>query len=83
VWYDILTLNESWFYFTTNHELVWLPEGIEAPERERITVQSRKMMATIVWNPTGFYRIGALPKGMTFSADYYISHILGPLAEWQ
>jgi hypothetical protein len=40
-------------------------------------------MATIVWNPTGFYRIVAIPKGMKFNADYEISHILGPLAEWR
>jgi hypothetical protein len=41
------------------------------------------MMLTIVWNPTGFYRIVALPKGMRFKADYYTSHILDPFAEWQ
>jgi hypothetical protein len=40
-------------------------------------------MVATVWNLTGFYRIVALPKGMKFNADYYISHILGPLAEWR
>jgi transposase len=40
------------------------------------------MIVTIVWNPTEFYRIVAFPKGMKFNADYYISHILDPLAEW-
>jgi hypothetical protein len=32
---------------------------------------------------TGFYRILALPKGMKLNADYYISHVLDPLAEWR
>jgi hypothetical protein len=82
-WHDIVTFDESWFPLTTDHEQIWLPEGIEAPERERITVQSRKIIATIVWNPTGFYRIVALPKGMKFNADYYISHMLDPLTEWR
>jgi hypothetical protein len=82
-WYDIATLDESWFYFVTDHERIWLPGGTEAPEREWIAVQSREMMVTIVWNRTGFYRIVALPKGMKFSADYYISHIFDPLAEWR
>jgi hypothetical protein len=81
-WHGIVTLNESWFYFTTDHERIWLPAGIEVPVREQITVQCRKMMATIVWNPTGFYRIVAVPKGMKFNADYEISHILEPLANW-
>jgi hypothetical protein len=81
--HDIVTLDESWFYFTTEHELIWLPEGTEAPERERITVQSRKTMVAIVWNSTGFYQIVALPKRMKSSADYYIIYILDPLAEWR
>jgi hypothetical protein len=29
-WYNIGTLNESWFYFTTDHERIWLPEGTNA-----------------------------------------------------
>jgi histone-lysine N-methyltransferase SETMAR len=82
-WHDIVTLNESWFYFTTNHKRIWLPEGTEALGMERITVQSRKMMVTIVWKPTGSYRIVAPPMGMKFNADAYISHILDPLAEWR
>jgi hypothetical protein len=67
--YDIVTLNESWFYFMTGYERVWLPEGTEAPEREWITIQSRKIMVTIVWNPTGFYWIVALPEFMKVNAD--------------
>jgi hypothetical protein len=51
-WHDIVTLNESWFDFTNVHERIWLAEGTEAPERERISVQSRKIMVTIVWNHT-------------------------------
>jgi hypothetical protein len=45
------------------------------PRRERITVQSRKTRVTSVWNPTEFYRIVALPKGMKFNAEHYISLI--------
>jgi hypothetical protein len=82
-WDDTVTLNESWFYFTTDHEWIWLPEGTEAPEGERITVQSRKMMVTIVWNHTRFDRIIALPKRMKFNPDYYVSQILDSLAEWR
>jgi hypothetical protein len=68
--YDFVILDESWLYFTIDHERIWLSEGSEALERERIIVQSRKMTLTIVWNHTGFYRILALPKGMVFDADY-------------
>jgi hypothetical protein len=66
-----------------DYERIWLPERIEAPEKERIPVQSGQMMVTIVWNPPGFYRIVALPRGMKFNANYYISHKLDPHAEWR
>jgi transposase len=82
-WHDIVTLDESRLDFTTDHEWLWLPEGTAAWERERITVQSSKMMVAIAWNPTRFYRIVALPKRMKFNPDYYISHILDPFAEWR
>jgi hypothetical protein len=41
-WHDIVTFDESWFYFTTDHERIWFPEGREALEKEWITVQPRK-----------------------------------------
>jgi histone-lysine N-methyltransferase SETMAR len=83
--HDMITLDEPWFYFTTDHERIWLPEVTEVPEKERITAQSRKIIVTIAWNPTGFYQIVALPKGMKFNGEYYISHmyILDPLTEWR
>jgi histone-lysine N-methyltransferase SETMAR len=76
-------LDESWFYLTTDHEWIWLSEATETAERERITVQGRKIMTTIVRNPTGFYWIVGLPEEMKFNANYYVSHILDPLAEWR
>jgi hypothetical protein len=68
-WHDTIILDESRFCFTTDQERIWLPEGTEAQEREQITVQSRKMMLTIVWNSPGLYWIVALPKGRKFTAD--------------
>jgi hypothetical protein len=81
--HDNVTLDEPWFYFTTNLERIWLPEGTEAPERDRITVQPRKIIVIVVWNHTGVYRIVGLPKGTKFHAGHDISHILDSLAEWR
>jgi hypothetical protein len=33
-WHDIIALDEFWFYLTIDYERIWLPVGIEAPERE-------------------------------------------------
>jgi hypothetical protein len=41
-WYDIVILDESWFYLSRDHESIWLPRDEMVPERERYTVQSKK-----------------------------------------
>jgi hypothetical protein len=81
-WHDIVALDESWFCFMTDHGWIWLSEGTEAPGREWTTVQSRKIMGTMVWNPTRLYRSVTLLKGMKFKMEYYISPELDALAEW-
>jgi hypothetical protein len=81
-WRNIVTLDESWFYLETDYEQVWIPQDAEPPERQRLTIQSKKLMITVVWTPLGFARIAALPKGVKFNSDYYISEILSPLLAW-
>jgi hypothetical protein len=86
-WHDIVTLDESWFYLNlnTDHELMWLQPDGEIPKRERRTIQSEKVMLTIVWNPSGFHLINVLPKGFKFkfNASFYVTLILGPLSDWR
>jgi hypothetical protein len=33
-WHDIITLDESWFYFRPDHELIWFQPGEEVPAKE-------------------------------------------------
>jgi transposase len=40
-------------------------------------------MVTIAWNPLGFHLIKALPKGMSFNAEYYRDNILTELLPLQ
>jgi hypothetical protein len=77
-----VTLDESWFYISTDHEFIWLRPDEEIPKRERQTVQSEKVMLIIVWNPSGFHLIRVLPKEFKFSAGHYVAQILGPLPGW-
>jgi hypothetical protein len=32
-WHDMITLDESWFSFCTDHELIWLAPGEIVPKR--------------------------------------------------
>jgi hypothetical protein len=70
LWHDIVTLDESWFYHSTDHERIWLAPGETLPDRERHAIQSPKFMLTRVWGGPGFYVVKLLPKGGTFNASY-------------
>jgi hypothetical protein len=62
--------------------LVWLPQDEKVPERERHTIQLKKFMLTIVWNPRGFHLIKILEKCRKFNAGYYIAEIFEQLSQW-
>jgi hypothetical protein len=47
-WKNIMTLNESWFYLWTSHEIVWVQAGQPPSERVKHMIEDRKMMVTIV-----------------------------------
>jgi hypothetical protein len=70
--HDIVTLDKSWVYLFSEHDLMWTAPGEIVVDRERHTVQSSKFMLTIVWNSIGFHVLKALPKGRKFNAQYYI-----------
>jgi hypothetical protein len=67
-WHDIVTLDESWIYLFSEHDLMWTAPGEIVVDRKRHTVQSLKFMLTVVWNPIGFHVLKALPKGRKFNA---------------
>jgi hypothetical protein len=54
-WHDIVTLDGSWIYLFSEHDLMWMTPGEISVDRERHTVQSPKLMLTVVWNSIGFH----------------------------
>jgi hypothetical protein len=54
-WHDIVTLDESWIYLFSEHDLMWTTPGELVVDRERHTVQSQKFMLTVVWNQIGLH----------------------------
>jgi transposase len=71
------------YNLVTDHEQIWLRPGETSPEGARHTIQDRKIMVTIVWNPSRFPLIVALLKGRTFNAEYYRDNIFAALAQPQ
>jgi histone-lysine N-methyltransferase SETMAR len=78
-WHFVVSLDESWFYLTTDLEQIWMIPEEEPPARSRRMIQDRKIMATVAWNPLGFHIVKALPRGGSFDAEYYCDNILAEL----
>jgi hypothetical protein len=47
-WHDIVTLDESWIYLFSEHDLMWIAPGEIVVDKERHAVQSPKFMLTVV-----------------------------------
>jgi hypothetical protein len=77
-WHDIVTLDESWFYLSTDYEFVWLPRDEKFPKEN-----DTQFMLMIVWNPRGFHLIKVPENGHKFNAGCYIAEILEPLSQWR
>jgi hypothetical protein len=54
-WQSILTLDESWSYFATDQEHIWLRPEEQPSERARHTIHDPIMMVAITWNPLEFH----------------------------
>jgi hypothetical protein len=60
----------------SDHEIIWLPDGDKAPDREKHMIQSPKLMQTFLWNPDEFQVVDAMPsqdipKGEIFAVASY------------
>jgi hypothetical protein len=82
-WYDIITLDESWIYLFSEHDLIWTAAGEIVVDRERHTIQLPKFMLTVVWNPIEFHVLKALPKGRKFNTQYYTNDIMVAISDWR
>jgi hypothetical protein len=82
-WHDIVTLDESWIYLFSEHDLMWTAPGEIVVDRERHTVQSPKFMLMVVWNLIGFHVLKSLPKGHKFNVQYYTNDILVAISDWR
>jgi hypothetical protein len=59
-WGYPFTLDKSWFSLPKDPEMIWLPDGNKAFDREKHMTQSPKMMLAFVSNLHGFQIVDAL-----------------------
>jgi hypothetical protein len=67
----------------SDHEMIWLPDGDDVPDRAKDMIQSSKLMPKFLWNPHGLQIVNVMschamschampcqarPKGEMFTA---------------
>ena len=72
---DIITVDESWFYYHYAHGGQWAASAAEVDERTKKSLISKKHMVTVMWGVRVFLVIDALPEGGKFNAEYAASLI--------
>jgi hypothetical protein len=72
----LVTLDEAWFHFSSQHEQIWLPDQEDPPTIQQQRISSPKTMLTVVWNAHGIHLVSLLPKGQKWTSQCYIDHIL-------
>jgi hypothetical protein len=82
VWHDIVTLDESWFYLSTDYEFVWLPQD-EKFVKENSKQFNREIHVHNRLEPAWVPLDQDSRKSRKFNAGYYIVEILGPLSQWR
>jgi hypothetical protein len=82
-WYFVITLAESWFYLSTDHEQIWLHADPEQAEPAKHTIQDTKIMVRVAWNALAFRLVEALSKGRGCNAKYYGDNMLTELIRFR
>ena len=78
---NIITLDESWFYFRYQAKAMFAPSPEKVPPRISNTISSKKCMITIAFSGNRLYCLDGLPKGTKFNQDYFIEYILSTIIE--
>jgi hypothetical protein len=80
-WRYFPTGDKSSFFYSTDYEQMWLPQGEKALTRGKRMISKPKLMIIIFWPPLGFRVIDALPAGEKFTAPYFCDNIVPQIAE--
>jgi hypothetical protein len=75
-WRYLSTGDESWFFYYTPHQKLWLPQDVEAPAVARRLIDTPKLMVTIFWGASGIHVITFLPPGTSFNSTYFEDQVL-------
>lgn len=79
--YKVLKQDETWIYFISTWNSMWLEVGRPIPEKPKRMIGSKKVMISVIWGITGIKSIKMLPIGEKFNKYFFAQSVLGNLAK--
>jgi hypothetical protein len=76
---NLITGDESWFYYDNETDMMWLPRGSQIPTRAKKTISSPKIFLTVFFSGEKILHWSYLPRGETMKSSNFISTVLTPL----
>ena len=73
---NIITGDESWFFFQYDYKFQYGKERSKIEYNIKPNFSLKKAMITIFFSGSGFLLVDALPKGAKFNSDYFCDTIL-------
>jgi hypothetical protein len=68
---QIITCDESWFYFEYLHQSVWAQSRNDIPERIKQRINTEKCLVSIIWSVNGIHSLFDLPKETIYNSTFF------------
>jgi hypothetical protein len=78
---NILTGDESWFYFEYPNQSVWVPSRDEVPERIKQKIETEKCRISVIWSVNGIHSLPDVPKETTYDTTFFGDVVILDLLE--
>ena len=79
---NIVTGDESWFFFYNPQKSIWSDKKTENPKIISKKNYQKKILLTIFFSPSGFHVIDELPEKTKFNSSYFCDNIITPLEKY-
>jgi hypothetical protein len=78
---NIITGDESWFYFEYLHQSVWVPSRDEVPERIKQKIDMKKCLISAIWSVNGIHSLLDVPKETIHNTTFFCNVVIPDLLE--
>jgi hypothetical protein len=78
--HDILTGDESWFMLEYQQAVKWSLSREDVSESLRQQIDRKTSMLTVTCGVDSFYVVDLMTSQRSFNSEYFVSHVLAPIA---